>query len=101
MRDTFVQVGHQSIENDQIWLKSMSNRSMIRTRPCPTYVLSAIPWAKHNNIVSQSAIHAPNVLKVNNAAAKPNAAGTIIKVPSHPGLSFVVAILSVVGGMLL
>src|SRR5258706_16306698 len=43
----------------------------------------------------------PNAPNVNNAVAKPNAAGATIEVPSHLGLSLVVTILSVVGGTLL
>src|SRR5258706_13625114 len=40
----------------------------------------------------------PNAPNVNNAVAKPNAAGATIEVPSHLGLSLVVTILSVVRG---
>jgi len=38
---------------------------------------------------------------VNNAVAKPNAAGAAIEGPSHLGISFVIAVLSVVAGTLL
>ena len=48
--------------------------------------------------VNSQATSTPNV---NNAVAKPNAAAATIEVPSHLGLSLVVAILSVVGGTLL
>ena len=48
--------------------------------------------------VNSQATSTPNV---NNAVAKPNAAAATIEVPSHLGLSLVVAILSMVGGTLL
>ncbi len=51
--------------------------------------------------VNSQVTSTPNVPKVNNATAKPSAVGTIIKVPSHLGLSLVVAILSALGGTLL
>jgi chitin deacetylase len=46
-------------------------------------------------------IQATTTPNVNNAVVKPNAASTAIGVPSHVGLSLVVAMLSVLGGTLL
>ncbi len=60
-------------------------------RDCPQVFPSRIPKLKDDNIGGHTWPH----------PYKPNADGAIIEVPSHPGLSFVIAILSVVGGMLL
>ena len=61
-------------------------------------VVANAPAASGVASVNGQVTSTPNV---NNAVAGPNAAGATIGVPSHLGLSLLVAILSVVGGTLL